>query len=300
MLAPLLYDIMGPMEILGKKIALVIEKVLKKEIKKLGKKRNLKLAVILIGESANQLSFVKIKAKVAKKLGIKFELIHLKKTPSFENFMHIIKEKSQDPKTTGIIIQQPLPAQISTESIYDYIPLKKEIEGHRRKSSFLPPIGLSVLTIFKYIYSKTKYDADLMMDIQMQKNIFKKILRNKKVVLVGRGITGGHPIGKALTEARINFININSQTPDPQTYYREADIIITAVGQKIITPDVLKPGVVLVNVGLRREKKKLKGDYDEKEIKNIASFYTPTPGGIGPIDVAYLFKNLIDAAKLQY
>ena len=112
-------------------------------------------------------------------------------------------------------------------------------------------------------------------------------------------ITGGKPIGKSLTEARINFINVNSQTPDPQSYYKEADIIITAVGKKILLPETLKPGVALINVGLRREKGKFKGDYEEKEIKNIAGFYTSTPGGAGPIDVLYLFKNLIEAAKQQ-
>ena len=74
---------------------------------------------------------------------------------------------------------------------------------------------------------------------------------------------------------------------------------MTAVGKKILTPDVLKPEVILINVGLRRENNKLKGDYDEKEIKEIASFYSSTPGGIGPVDVLYLYKNLIEAAKLQ-
>ena len=287
------------MEIPGKKIATAIEKVLKKEIKKLRKKSPLKLTTFLVGSAADQLSYVKIKSKTARKLGIGFELIHLKSTPSFEHFMHKIKEKSQDPKTTAIIIQQPLPAQLSTESIYEYIPSLKEIEGHKRKSLFLPPIGLAVLTVLKYIYSKSRSGKDLIIDIQNEKSLFKKLFRNKRLVLLGRGITGGKPIGKTLTEARINFINVNSQTPDPPSYDREDDVIITAVGKKIITADMLKRGVSLINIGLRRENKKLYGDYDEKEIKNEAGFYTTTPGGIGPIDVLYLFKNLIEAAKLQ-
>ena len=119
------------------------------------------------------------------------------------------------------------------------------------------------------------------------------------MVLIGRGITGGTPIGKTLTVARINYINVNSITPDPHSYYKEADVIISAVGKKIINPDMLKPNVALINVGLRKENGNLKGDYEEKEIKKIASFYTKTPGGVGPIDVLYLYKNLIDAAKLQ-
>lgn len=287
------------MEIPTKKIAAKIEKVLKKEVRKIGKKRPLKLTTFLVGQATDQLSYVRIKAKIAKKLGIGFELIHLKSTPSFEKFMHEIKTKSQDPQTTGIIIQQPLPAQLSTESLYEYIPTVKEIEGHKRKTTYLPPIGLAILTVLKSVYSKPRSDNELIVNIQKEKGFFKKLFRNKRVVLVGRGVTGGRPIGKTLTEARINFINVNSQTPDPHSYYKEADVIITAVGKKILFPDMLKPGVALINIGLRRDKDRLKGDYDEKEVKNIAGFYTSTPGGAGPIDVLFLFKNLIDAANQQ-
>lgn len=283
------------MEIPGIKIASHLEKLLKKEVRK--RKKKLLLCTILVGSSQDQLSFVKIKAKTAKRLGIGFELVHLKNTPSFEDFMHKIKEKSLDPKVTGIIIQQPLPAQLSTESIYEYIPVPKEIEGHRRKTVYLPPIGNAIITVLKYVFGANKVSDEIMVNPKKDKNYLKKILRNKKVILIGRGITGGHPIGKTLTEFKVNYISINSQTPEPQTYIKEADIVITAVGKKVIQMSDLKPGVVLLNVGLRREKNKLKGDYDESDIKKIASYYSPTPGGIGPIDVLYLYKNLIDASK---
>jgi methylenetetrahydrofolate dehydrogenase (NADP+)/methenyltetrahydrofolate cyclohydrolase len=153
------------------------------------------------------------------------------------------------------------------------------------------------MTVLKYIYADG--NDNLLVDFNREKALFKRITRNLKVVLIGRGITGGRPIGKTLTAAGINYININSSTPNPNDYYKDADIIVTAVGKKVIHPEMLKEGVVLINVGLRREGGKLKGDYDEREIKNIASHYTPTPGGTGPIDVLYLFENLIEAAKLQ-
>lgn len=286
------------MKIDGKRIAFVIEKEIKRELKKL-KKKKLRLATFLISNSSEQLSFVKIKAKVAKNLGIKFELIHYKIIPSFEKLAKKIKDISENQATTGIIIQQPLPTQLSTESIYNYVSLEKEIEGHKHKSQFLPPIGLSVLTILKYIFGTGKIDKNLIVDIKGDRIFFKRILKNKKIVLVGRGITGGRPIGKTLTEAKISYIGINSQTPNPENYYKEADIIISAAGKKIITAEVIKPGVILINVGLRKEFGRLKGDYDEKEIKDIVSFYTPTPGGIGPIDIVYLYKNLVEAVKLQ-
>lgn len=284
------------MEINGKKISDFIGTLINKELKK--KKQKPKLSVFLVGDSQEQLSFIHIKSQIAKKLGIKFECINLKNIPSFEKLVHTIKEKSLEKETSGIVVQQPLPASLSTDSIYDYIYINQEIEGHRRKTPFFPPIGLAVLTVIKFIFGKQKIDKDLLVNIVKDRMFFKKALRNKKIVLVGRGITGGKPIGKSLTEAKINYIGINSKTPEASIYLKDADIIITAVGKKIITPEVLKPGVILINVGLRREHGKLKGDYEDSEVKSIAGFYTPTPGGIGPIDVMYLYKNLVESMKL--
>ncbi len=286
------------MEISGNKLANLMKKELKKKVKHL-KKTKLKLVTFLVGQSADQLSFVKIKKKLAADLGINFEFINLKTVPPFEKFMRKIREKAMEKETTGVIIQQPLPAHLSTDSIYNCIPVVKEVEGHVRKTSFYPPIGLAILTLIKYIFLKTKSGEDLFIDIKKDKTFFKKIFHSKKIVLVGRGITGGQPIGKTLSDFKINYISINSHTPEPESYFKEADLIISAAGKKVIQPETLKPGVILINVGLRRENNRLKGDYEEKEIKKIASFYTPIIGGLGPLDVLYLYKNLIDAAKLQ-
>ncbi|MDH7476193.1 MAG: bifunctional 5,10-methylenetetrahydrofolate dehydrogenase/5,10-methenyltetrahydrofolate cyclohydrolase [Microgenomates group bacterium] len=289
------------MKIPGQQIARFLERIEKKEIRKLNKekRKKLTLAVVLVGNSPEQLSFVKIKKKLAKKLAIKFDLIHLKRTPSFEKFMHLVKEKAVDAKTGGIIIQQPLPSQLQTDCLYDFLPLDKEIEGHHRKTSFLPPIGLATITLLKYVFANGKIDSHLLVDPKADRTLMKRALRNKKVVLLGRGFTGGRPVGKTLSYFGINFINVNSATPNPTEYLKQADIIISAVGKKVISPEMLKPGVVLINVGLRREGNQLKGDYEEKEIQKIASYYTPTPGGIGPLDSLYLYHNLIQAVKLQ-
>ena len=285
------------MEIPADKIAQAIEKVLKSEVKKL--KKPLKLVTILVGEAPEQLSFVAIKKKVARRLGIRFEFIHILKEPSFQDFIKMVKSKSQEAETTGMIIQQPLPAHLDTNSVYDFIDSKKEIEGHQKKPLFAPPLGLAVLTALKYALGQSKLNKSAIVDIHADKNLFKKSLRNDKVVMVGRGITGGKPIGRTLSYFGINYINIHSGTPTPEEYYRDADIIITAVGRRVLGASSIKPGTILINAGLRRENGKLRGDYDEREVENIARFYTKTPGGVGPLDVLYLYKNLIDAAKLQ-
>jgi len=281
----------------GKKIANNLLTILKKERKKI--KKRLGLSVFLIGSAPEQLSFVKIKSEMAKALKIDFKLIHLIKTPNFIDFANLLKKEVANRDVTGIIIQQPLPAQLSTDSIYDYIPLLKEIEGHRKKTEFIFPLGLAIMTIIKYIYDGKRKQDIVFVELKKDRLLFKNILKGKKVVIVGRGITGGKPIGNTLGNLNINYISINSTTVDPESYFKTADLIITATGKKVITPAMLKPGVVLINTGVRKENGKLKGDYEEKDIKDIASYYTPTPGGSGPIDVVYLYKNLIDAAKMQ-
>lgn len=288
------------MKIPGRLIAKVIEEKLKKEVTALKKKGiTPHLVAILVGESPEQLSFVAIKKRTAQRLGIKFTFLHVKKTPSFEEFAHILKQHSADKKVTGILIQQPLPSQIQTDSIYNFLPLLKEIEGHKPKSPFSPPIALATLTVIKYIFNNEKINDKLLVSLDEDKAVLKNALKHKKIVVVGRGITGGGPIGKTLSDLKINFLNINSQTYSPQEYYHDADIIITTTGKKVLKAEDVKPGVILINIGLRKENGLLLGDYNEKEMDKIASYYTPTPGGVGPIDVLYLYNNVIQAAKLQ-
>lgn len=288
------------MKIPCEEIAESFKKYLRKRVKAL-KKNGIKpkLVTFLIGESAEQLSFVSIKKKIAKLLGIEFEFIHLKETPDFMKFATLLKTTSNDPETTGIIIQQPLPSRLSTVTLYNFISSVKEIEDHQNNSIFFPPLGLAVLTALKYVYQQKKVSEGLIINPSTDSSFFKQVLKNKKIVLAGRGATGGLPIGKTLSYFKINYINVNSKTQDQDQYYAEADIIITAVGKKILKPQILKSGVVLINVGLRRENGKLKGDYDENEMKKIASYYTVTPKGIGPLDVLYLYKNLTDAVAIQ-
>ncbi len=281
----------------GRKIANDLLSILKRERKTI--KKRIGLSVFLVGNAPDQLSFVKIKSEMAKALKIDFKLIHLTRTPNFIDFANLLKKEVFNPNVTGIIIQQPLPAQLSTDSIYDYIPLSKEIEGHKRKTDFIFPLGLAVMTLIKYIYYGKKKQDIVFVDMKKDRILFKNILKSKKIVIVGRGMTGGMPIGKTLGNLNINYISTNSTTVDPESYFKTADLIITATGKKVIEPAMLKPGVVLINTGVRKENGKLKGDYEEKEIKDIASYYTPTPGGSGPIDVVYLYKNLIDAAGMQ-
>lgn len=283
----------------GKEIATIIIDDLKSVVSGLPLKPH--LADFLVGGKPEDYAYVRTKEKYVKRVGGDFTFRDYKIIPEFMIFANDLKQIGLNDKVTGIIIQQPLPNNLSTDTLYNYIPLKKEIEGHKNKSDFCPPLGLAILTIFKYIFSPgDKTDAkELKVDFQKDLLFFKRVLKKKKIVLVGKGETGGKPIGHVLNLAKINFINIHRKTPNPESFYKEADIIITAVGKKIIKPEYLKPGVILLNVGLRRENDQWKGDYDENEIKDIAGFYTPVVGGVGPLDITYLVDNLVKATKMQ-
>lgn len=281
-------------------ISSTLKKYLISKVKQLKKKKiKLRLATILVGSSKEQLSYVAAKKKLGNSLGIDFNFIQYKETPQFMKFAKRIKTISEDEENTAVIIQQPLPSRLYTDTLYDFVPNNKEIEGHKNKTPYLQPIGQAVLTVLKYVYIQKRITKNIIIDEEKDISMFKQALKHKKVVLLGRGPTGGHPIGEVLSKFKINYINVNSQTPNPEQYLSEADVIISAVGKKIIFPQHLKEGVVLINAGLRREKGKLTGDYDENEIKNIASYYTTTPKGLGPIDVLYLYKNLVEAAEIQ-
>lgn len=294
------------MQIPCKEFAQTFKFALKSEVKKLiiqGKSPN--LTTILLGNAFEQLSYVKIKRSIAEELNIGFDFVHFPQPPQFADFLQFIKEKSNDPQVTGMIIQQPFPAEYDLQKIYETITPVKEIEGHRHDSEFFFPLSLAIMSGLKYVFlvqnkqSSTFDLAECLVDMKKDKQFFKDNLRGKNIVVAGRGATGGRPISDLLLEIGLPPQITHTQIAHPENLYQHADIIITATGRKILSPEFLKPGVILLNVGLRLENGFLKGDYIEKEVESIASFYSKTPGGLGPIDVLYLYKNLINATQLQ-
>jgi methylenetetrahydrofolate dehydrogenase (NADP+)/methenyltetrahydrofolate cyclohydrolase len=288
------------MKIPGTEIADELRKQLRHKVEALQKKGVIARMVDILGEeSIDQTSYVRSKHKAARDLGIAFDCISYKTVPSFEVFVRDIKKHSASRDVHGLIIQQPLPAALQTDSIYNFVPDLKEIEGHKNKTLFVPPIAQSVLTLIKYVYGQSNISEQLFIDLSRDEKLLKHMLKQKKIIIIGRGITGGAPIGRVLNRLKVNYMSIDEHTVNPQEYYKTADIIISAVGKHVLSGSMLKPGVVLINVGLRKEGGVLKGDYDERDVEGVASFYSPTPGGIGPIDILYLFNNLLIATELQ-
>ncbi len=263
------------MKIDGKALADAILADLTSEVKKLHILPT--LAVILVGDDPESLSYIRQKQKATEKIGGRFIFEKLPKTTLQKELAARVEMYNRDPTVHGLIVQRPLPPHFDV-SINRSIDPKKDVDGFVKNSPFDVPISMAIFTILKNI------------------NIS---IKNKKIVIVGRGETAGKPIAAAFEKQQCATSVITSKTSVPQEIMKTADIIISCVGKKgIVTSDAIKPGAILISVGLwRTEDGKLHGDYEENEIKDIASFYTPTPGGVGPLNIASLMQNLVLAAQ---
>ncbi|MEK7577228.1 MAG: bifunctional 5,10-methylenetetrahydrofolate dehydrogenase/5,10-methenyltetrahydrofolate cyclohydrolase [Patescibacteria group bacterium] len=233
------------------------------------------LAVILVGDDPASLAYIKQKQKAAEIIGARIILSHQSSSISKDDFKKLILQYNDDPNIHGIIIQRPIPNNLDTT----IVKLKKDIDGFLPNSPFKVPVALAVDEILKSIHIS---------------------LVNKNIVIIGRGETAGKPIAEHLTKMGYAPIIIHSQTPNTKEIMQSADIIISCVGKKrVITSENIKQGVILISVGIWRDTEgKLHGDYDEKDIEIKAPWYTPTPKGVGPVNVACLMQNLIHSCTV--
>lgn len=238
------------------------------------------LAIVQVGDNPASNSYILSKKRAADSVGIKVIHKKLPKKSSTKKVIDRVEEYNKNPKVNGIIVQLPLPGKLNTDKILNSISPKKDIDGFLPNSPFIPPVASAVLTILRYIKQKTPSPGNF--------------------VLIGRGRTGGAPILKTFKKLKTPITLVHSKTPNPSLILRKADIIISCVGKpNIITADKIKKGAILIGVGIHRGKDgKLRGDYDEGDIKEKAAYYTPTPGGVGPLTVACLIKNVVKAANL--
>lgn len=281
---------MATMVIDGRKLAEPIIEKIKKDIEELKEKGvTPQIAIVTLGPAAAWESYVGQKIKLAEKLEIKSTLINLTLTEREDALLETVEKLNSDASVHGIIVQRPMPIHFDREKIVDAIKKEKDIDGFRSDSDYKVPAWLATEEIIRHIFgvpAASKYQTGP---------------SNQAILIVGKGETAGSPIIKELTALGLNPSVIDSMTKNPESLMREADIIITAVGKEnVLRAQNLKNGVVLIGIGTHKNASgKLTGDYNEEGIKNIAKAYTPTPGGVGPLNLAYLFKNLIEATKNQ-
>jgi methylenetetrahydrofolate dehydrogenase (NADP+) / methenyltetrahydrofolate cyclohydrolase len=280
----------------GTDIAVNLYTELKEKIEKLKEKNIIPhLVVLLVGENPASVAYVTLKQRKAEEIGAKVTILKYKTDVTTDELAEQIKLFNIDPFVHGILVQRPLPNHIDVSQLEMTTDPQKDIDGFHPDSPFTLPLPLAVMRIleqtFQLQHNKKKQDSD----------DFKKWLQGQNIVLLGKGPTGGGPIIEYLKSLNVEPNLIDSKTKSPEKLMKQADIIISAVGKKhTIKPETLKKDVILISVGINRgENKKLHGDYEEDEIKNIASYYTPTPGGVGPVNVAVLMENLITATEKQ-
>lgn len=242
------------------------------------------LAVIQVGDDPASAAYIRQKQKAAEQIGAKIELYQVSRIKHQGELQDIIQKYNNDTSIHGIIVQRPLPEGLRAGGIL----LSKDVDGFLPNSPYPVPVAAAVLEVLRVTYSLITHHSSL-----------DDVLRRKHIIVIGRGETAGIPIAEAFAKRGITLLVIHSQTPDPDTIIKAADIVITCVGKpNVVRRDNIKQGVLLISVGIWRDAAgKLHGDYEEDEIKDVAFFYTPTPGGVGPVNVACLMENLVGAAS---
>src|SRR3989338_66873 len=272
------------MRIDGGGIAQAIREDLETQIAELAKKKIVpKIAIITLGPEASWETYVRQKIKVASELGIKAILINLENAND-ENLIQTVRQIDSDFNYHGIIIQRPIPSNFNREQVVNSISPEKDIDGFRIDSDFEVPAWLAV----KHLVTESLKELNI-----------KKSWKKLNFAVIGKGETAGEPIIRGLKKLGVEPEIIDSKTLNRDEILQNADVVISTVGRKIVKPNQLKKGTILIGVGIHSEGGKARGDYDENEIEPVAAAYTPTPGGVGPLNLAYLYKNLIQAAKTQ-
>ena len=245
------------------------------------------LAVILVGENPASQIYVRNKKKTAEKLGINSLSIEYPSDISEEELLNKIKELNSDEKVTAILVQLPLPAHINKNRIIDAILPQKDVDG-------LTPYNLGKLFSGEepYVYPCTPKGILLLLD---EYNIK---LEGKNIVVVGRSILVGKPVAQMLLKRNATVTMCHSHTKNLSEITKTADIIVSAVGKKVIGEKMLKSDCVVIDVGIfRDENGKISGDVDFENVSKTAAYISPVPGGVGPMTIASLMLNTVELAR---
>jgi len=268
----------------GKKVSDVIEKTLRRKIKKLSGK--LKLSIILVGENSASLKYVEKKQEKCHEIGIKCDVVKLNPDVSEEALLFKIKELNLSKSTTGILIQLPLPSHIKARKVLDFIDVKKDVDG------------LSSYYLMKILFNDEEIIPATPKGIISLLDEYKIGLRGKNVCVVGFSDIVGKPLVMMCLNRGATVSVAHVLTRDLKLHTSNADIIMTATGTPgLIKKNMIKEGAVVVDVGISKLGGRIVGDVDFENAKSRCSYITPVPGGVGPMTVISLIENLILLSK---
>jgi len=231
------------------------------------------LAIILVGERPDSKLYVSLKQKEGVKVGIDTHLYELSEEASEERLLETINFLNKDELIDGILVQLPLPSQINTNKIIAAINPEKDADGFHEQHPYyvMSPVLASILACLEEI----KFD-----------------FKNKTACILYNSEIFGSSVKKILEERGVKVISKDE--------LEKADLIVSALGQpRFIKKEMIKDKVVLIDIGITKVEDRVFGDVDYEDVKNKASYITPVPGGIGPMTIAFLFKNVLEIFKAK-
>lgn len=273
----------------GKLIAEKIKGEIKQQVASLKSKPV--LVSIMVGENAAAASYVKSQAKNAEALGIEYQLHKLSEDAQETHLIDFIQKLNANKSVLGIIIQMPLPRQIDYKKISQFILPEKDVEG------------MHPANIGKILFGKAKILPCTPAAVMELLNASGIDLYGKEVVVVGHSEIVGKPLALLLLEkfATVTVCHIGtSKAGKLEEHVKRAEVLIVAVGRAgLIKGEWVKDGAVVIDVGINRVGDKIAGDVEFEAAEKRAAYITPVPGGVGPLTVTMLMRNLVEAARLQ-
>ena len=273
----------------GLSLAAKVKEDLMKRIAAVGGR--VSLDAVLVGDDQGAVLYANNQAKACAKVGIEYTLHTLPSSATHENVMELVERLNGDPSVTAIMVQMPLPESVRTDDIQTLIAPHKDVEG-------VNPANIGNIVFGRR--SLVPCTALAVMEMIESTGV---TLRGCRAVCVGASTIVGKPVAVLLMQAEATVISTNVHTKDHDELTRGADILISAAGvPNLIGADVVKKGAVVIDVGINRitgkdGKKCTVGDVDFDAVKQVAGFISPVPGGVGPMTVAMLLRNTVQAAE---
>ncbi|MBN6186011.1 bifunctional methylenetetrahydrofolate dehydrogenase/methenyltetrahydrofolate cyclohydrolase FolD [Aneurinibacillus sp. BA2021] len=274
--------------IVGTEVAAEIRAALKEEVAQL-KEQGIQpgLAVILVGDDPASHSYVKGKEKACQEIGIYSEVTRREASITQDELLELVEGYNQNPNIHGILVQLPLPKHISEKAVIDAIHPEKDVDG-------FTPINVGNMLIGNDCYLPCTPHGIIELIKRSGQDI-----AGKHAVVIGRSNIVGKPVAMLLLQENATVTIAHSRTQDLPSITRQADILVVAVGRaEMIGAEHVKIGAVVIDVGVNRNAEgKLVGDVHFDSVKDVASYLTPVPRGVGPMTITMLMKNTVEAAK---
>lgn len=271
----------------GKMLALEVREKLRQEIKQKGLKP--RLAVVLVGDNEASQIYVRNKRKAAEDIGLECEVHHLPAESTFEQVADLVKSLNANPKVNGIIVQMPLPQHLHSDKILRLIDERKDVDGFGLHNA-----GLLMQNQPSAMVAATpKGVLEMLRSTGIQ-------LAGKHAVIIGRSNIVGRPLAALLLNQDCTVTVVHTLTKNIAEITKQADILVAACGcPKLVKASWVKDGAVVIDVGINRLDNHLCGDVDFDEVAPKAAFISPVPGGVGPMTIAMLLENTVEACEQQ-